>query len=29
MRIYPKYYLKKVTDITPEYLIENNIQGLI
>ena len=29
MKIYPKCYLKKVTDITPEYLKENNIQGLI
>ncbi len=29
MRIYPKCYLKKVTDITPEYLVENNIRGLI
>lgn len=29
MNIYPKLYCKKVTDITPEYLEQNNIQGLI
>ena len=29
MILYPKLYCKKVTDITPEYLIENNIKGLI
>lgn len=29
MKIYPKCYMKKVTDITPEFLKNNNIQGLI
>lgn len=29
MNIYPKLYCKKVTDITPEYLKNNNIKGLI
>lgn len=29
MNIYPKIYLKKVTDITPEMLKKNNIEGLI
>ena len=29
MFLYPKYYCKKITDITCEYLKENNIKGLI
>ena len=29
MKIYPKLYCKKVTDITPKFLKENNIKGLI
>lgn len=29
MKIYPKLYCKKVTEITPEYLKENNIKALI
>lgn len=29
MKIYPKLYCKKVTDITPEYLKEHNINALI
>ena len=29
MKIYPKQYYKKVTDITLNFLKENNIQGLI
>lgn len=29
MKIYPKKYFEKVTDITYEFLKENNIQGLI
>lgn len=29
MSIYPKFYCKKVTDITIEYLKENNIEALI
>lgn len=29
MKLYPKLYCKKVTDITPEYLNENNIKALI
>ena len=29
MNIYPKLYCKKVTDIKPGYLKENNIRALI
>lgn len=29
MKIYPKLYCEKVTDITPEYLQKNNIKALI
>ncbi len=29
MSIYPKSYFEKVTDISPEFLKENKIQGLI
>ena len=29
MILYPKYYCEKITDITAEYLKENNIKGLI
>lgn len=29
MILYPKLYCKKVTDITADYLIENNIKALI
>ena len=29
MILYPKYYCKKITDITCDYLKENNIKGLI
>jgi HAD superfamily phosphatase (TIGR01668 family) len=29
MILYPKLYCRKVTDITPEYLNQNNIKGLI
>ncbi len=29
MKIYPKLYCKKITDIKIEYLQENNIKGLI
>lgn len=29
MTIYPKFYCKKVTDIKPEYLKQNNIKALI
>lgn len=29
MSIYPKLYCKKVTDIKPDYLIENNLKALI
>ena len=29
MILYPKFYFKKITDITPEFLKENNIQALL
>ena len=29
MKLYPKLYCEKITTITPEYLKENNIKGLI
>ncbi len=29
MKLYPKLYCKKVTDINPEILLENHIKGLI
>ena len=29
MRIYPKKYLKNVTEITLEFLRENNIEAII
>ena len=29
MNLYPKAYFKKVTDITVEFLNENNIKGLM
>ena len=29
MILYPKFYCKKVTDITVEFLKDNNIKGLI
>lgn len=29
MKLYPKQYLNKVTDITEDFLIENNIKGII
>ena len=29
MSIYPRFYFKKITDINPEFLKENNIKALI
>ena len=29
MKLYPRLYCEKITTITPEYLKENNIKGLI
>ncbi len=29
MLIYPKFYFKKITEINPEFLKENNIKALI
>ena len=29
MNLYPKYYCDRITDISPEFLKENNIKGLL
>lgn len=29
MKLYPKYYCKNVTEISIEFLKENNIKGII